>query len=226
MDKHKRKLSSFLRSVVVEFDNREAPTFPEGNIVEWRPNQSQPPLDGFEVLRRGDKNVKARVVIHIAHSPERFKVIPPLSDMISTREGTRAEIMAAVWQLVKTSGAQDKEDPTIVRPIAGLEKLVPHGAEGLAFHQIPEVVTRFLAHPDPVVIPYEIDVTKEHNFHPKCFDIPIEIEDPLKSKMAQLMQNFEGNTGTEIVQLEDKVGELAYFARDVKQKRDFLEAFA
>jgi hypothetical protein len=34
LDKSKRKLSSFLRSAVIEFDNREPPTFPEGNIVE------------------------------------------------------------------------------------------------------------------------------------------------------------------------------------------------
>lgn len=207
-------------------DNREAPTFSEGNIVEWHPAAGVAPVDGFEVLRRGDKNVKCRIVLHLQHSPERFKVIPPLSDMISMREGTRAEVMAAVWQLVKTSAAQDKEDPTIVRPIGGLEKLVPHGAEGLQFHQIPEVATRFLVHPDPVVINYEIDVSKDHTLHPRCFDIPIEIEDPLRSKMATLVQSFEGQAGSDIVKLEDKVGELAYFARDVKQKRDFLEAFA
>lgn len=210
---------------MVEFDNREAPTFPEGNVVEWHPRQDQAPLDAFEVLRRGDTNVKCRIVMHIAHSPDRYKVLAPLSDLISIREGSRAEIMAAVWQLVKSSGAQDKEDATIVRPVGGLEKILPHGSEGIAFHQIPEVVTRSLTHPDPVVIPYEIRVDKEANFHPQCFDIPIEVEDPLKSRMAQIVQTFEGQTGSEIVKLEDKVGELAYFARDVKQKRDFLESF-
>lgn len=226
MDKQKRKFSSFLRTAVVEFDHREAPTFPEGNMVEWRPRPNQPPVDGFEILRRGDADVKCRVVLHIAHSPERFKVLSPLSDLISLREGTRAEVMTAVWQLVKSSGAQDKEDGTIIRPVGGLQKLMPHGAEGMAFHQIPEVVSRYLAHPDPIVIPYEIKVDKESNLHPQCFDIPIEIEDPLKSKMAQIVQNFEGNAGADIVKLEDKVGELAYFARHLKQKKDFLDAFA
>lgn len=164
--------------------------------------------------------------MHLNHSPERFKVLPPLSDLISIREGTRAEIIQAVWQLVKTSGAQDKDDVTLIRPIGGLEKLLQPGAEGVQFHQIPELVTRYLAHPDPIVIPYEIDVSKEATFHPQCFDIPLEIEDPLKSKMATIVQNFEGGVGNEITKLEDKVGELAYFARDLKQKRDFLESFA
>lgn len=67
---------------------------------------------------------------------------------------------------------------------------------------------------------------QDYKLHSKCFDIPVEIEDPLKSKMAQIIQSFEGEEGKEVVKLEDKVGELAYFARDIKQKRDFLESFA
>ncbi len=56
--------------------------------------------------------------------------------------------------------------------------------------------------------------------------MPIETEDPLKSKMSSIVSGFEGQEGKEIVTLEDKVGELAYFARDLKQKRDFLESFS
>ncbi|RSH93276.1 SWI/SNF complex component snf12 [Saitozyma podzolica] len=214
LDKTRRKLSTFLRSAVVEFDNREAPTFPEGNVVEWHPQTLQPPLDGFEVLRRGDVNVNCRIILHVNHSPERFRVLPPLADMISVKEGTRAEVMAAVWKLVKVAGAQDKDDGSII------------SSDSLPFHQLPELVTRFLSHPEPIVIPYTIRVDKDFNFHTKCFDIPIEIEDPVKSKMATIVQNFEGDEGKEIAKLEDKVGELAYFARDLKQKRDFLESFA
>lgn len=44
--------------------------------------------------------------------------------------------------------------------------------------------------------------------------------------MSSLLMSFEGEEGKEIVKLEDKVGELVYFARDLKQKRDFLESFS
>jgi hypothetical protein len=37
LDKIKRKFTSFIKSAVVEFDQREAPTYPEGNIVEVCP---------------------------------------------------------------------------------------------------------------------------------------------------------------------------------------------
>nr|XP_018260323.1 uncharacterized protein I303_07241 [Kwoniella dejecticola CBS 10117]OBR82481.1 hypothetical protein I303_07241 [Kwoniella dejecticola CBS 10117] len=226
LDRTKRKFSTFLKSVIVEFDNREAPTFPEGNIVEWHAQNTTPPLDGFEILRRGDQNVNARIIIHLSHSPDRFKVLQPLADLISIKEGTRSEIINGVWKLIKVVGAQDRDDGTVIKAVGGLEKIFPQGTEPIAFHQIPEMATRFLTHPDPIVIPYTIQVDKDFNFHPKCFDIPFEVEDPLKSKMSSLVQSFEGKEGKEIVQLEDKVGELAYFARDVKQKRDFLESFA
>ena len=73
---------------------------------QWRPRNLQPPLDGFEVSRKGDVDVTCRIVLHIEHYPERFRVLPPLHDLIAMREGTRSEIMGAVWKLVKVAGAQ------------------------------------------------------------------------------------------------------------------------
>jgi SWI/SNF-related matrix-associated actin-dependent regulator of chromatin subfamily D len=80
-------------------------------------------LDGFEILRRGDKNVDCRLVLHIDHYPERFKVLEPLSGLVGMKEGTRAEVMASIWKLVKLTGAQDKDDGSIIRPSGGLEKV-------------------------------------------------------------------------------------------------------
>lgn len=126
----------------------------------------------------------------------------------------------------------------MIRRVGGFEKvghrscnsndaqILSADKETIPFHVLPELVGRFLTHPDPIVIPYTIRVDKEANFHTQCFDIPVEIEDPVKSKMAGILQGYEGEEGKEIVELEDRVSELAYFARDMKQKRDFLEAFA
>ncbi|KAL7425133.1 SWI/SNF and RSC complex subunit Ssr3 [Cryptotrichosporon argae] len=155
LDKTKRKFSTFLRSVVVELDGREVPTYPEGNIIEARGPRCSPPFGGSS----------------------RSQVLPPQ-------------------------------------------------AEGFPFFQIPELVTRHLAHPDPVVIPYEIRVDQDFNFHHQCYDIPVDLEDPLKSKMAQIVASYEGADGVEVVKLEEKVGELAYLSHDLKQKRDFLDSFA
>lgn len=44
--------------------------------------------------------------------------------------------------------------------------------------------------------------------------------------MSSLLTSFDGEEGKEIVKLEDKVAEMVYFTRDLKQKRDFLESFS
>lgn len=87
-------------------------------------------MDGFEVLRRGDVNVDCRILLHVAHQPERFKVLPPLNDLIGVQEGTRSDVMSALWKLIKVAGAQDKEDATVIRPVGGLEKV---GEVSMAF---------------------------------------------------------------------------------------------
>jgi SWI/SNF-related matrix-associated actin-dependent regulator of chromatin subfamily D len=130
LDKTRHKFTSFIRSAVVEIDQRSAPTYPEGNTIEWVPQPNQPPMDGFEVLRRGDVNVDCRILLHVAHQPERFKVLPPLNDLIGVQEGTRSDVMSALWKLIKVAGAQDKEDATVIRPVGGLEKV---GEVSMAF---------------------------------------------------------------------------------------------
>jgi hypothetical protein len=67
--------------------------------------------------------VNCRIVLHVAHYPERFRIMPPLSSLIAMKEGSRSDAMSAVWKLVKVAGAQDKEDGTIIRPVGGLEKV-------------------------------------------------------------------------------------------------------
>ena len=177
-------------------------------------------VDGFEISRRGDANINCRIVLHLASSPDRYRILPPLADILTIKEGTRAEIMAALWKFIKTSNAQDKQDPSIVKRIPALEPLM----EGdTPFHKLPEIVSHHLTHPDPVIIPYTIRVDQDALVSPKCWDIPVEIDDPFKSRVAPLLANQADEK--EINQLEDKVGELAYFARDLKQKKEFLEAF-
>lgn len=63
--------------------------------------------------------------------------------------------------------------------------------------------------------------------HPTVFDIPIEIEDPHKSKMHTAVQSLEsGPTLEGIMAAEDEVAALAHQIRTGREKRDFLTGFA
>lgn len=59
--------------------------------------------------------VKARVILHLEHQPEHFKVAPPLADIIGVREDTRVGVVAAFWNYIKLNGLQDKVHPTTIK---------------------------------------------------------------------------------------------------------------
>jgi SWI/SNF-related matrix-associated actin-dependent regulator of chromatin subfamily D len=70
-------------------------------------------------------------------------------------------------------------------------------------------------------------VDKDRNVHPTVFDIPIEIEDPHKTKMHAAVQSLEaGSTLEGIMAAEDEVAALAHQIRTGREKRDFLNGFA
>lgn len=98
----------------------------------------------------------------------------------------------------------------------------------LPFHLLPEVVNRYLTAPAPVILNYTIkcvsdhlflclvltlcfsssnhSVDQERNVNPKVFDIPIEIEDPLKTKAHAILNSLEGPPMRDIIAAEDEVG--------------------
>ncbi|KAJ9098493.1 hypothetical protein QFC19_006361 [Naganishia cerealis] len=229
----KRKFSQCIKHMVVEFGNRDLATYPEGNIVEWHPRTtpSTAPVDGFEIKRRGDQPVDCRIIIHLDQYPEKFKVLPPLCDLIGIKEESRSAVLSAMWKYIKTVGAQDKDDVTKLLPVGGLQKLMDPKDKDLPFHMLPEVVNRYLTAPAPVVLNYTIkyvghdlifwllltftattatmsdySVDQERNVHPKVFDIPIEIEDPLKTKAHAILSSLEGPPMRDIIAAEDEVG--------------------
>ena len=86
---------------------------------------------------------------------------------------------------------------------------------------------------------------QERSVCPKVFDIPIEIEDPLKTKSHAILSSLEGQPMKDIMAAEDdvsvtglealtsltrfisqQVATLAYTIRTSKEKRDFLLAFS
>lgn len=82
--------------MIVELD-RDMSLYPDGNILEvrsscyfftllyidlgitkWPRTQPATPLDGFTVRRTGDQPTKIRVIMHLEHFPEQYKVAPEL----------------------------------------------------------------------------------------------------------------------------------------------------
>ncbi|KAF8588121.1 SWI/SNF complex 60 kDa subunit [Ramaria rubella] len=217
-----RKFSSFLKAVIVEFD-RDPAIYPDGNIVEWRGTGSHAEQDGFEIKRRGDVSVPARVILHLKRTPERYKLVEPLVEVLDMKEETRTGIITALWHYIKVNGLQDKVDRKIIRPDAKLRAIF--GVDQITFQQLPDVVNRCLKPVDPVVLSYTINVEPGNTSGMKAYDIEIAMDDAaLKAKMTAV--HAPGESAKQLAALDEEIAIAAQSIRSSKTKLDFLNAFA
>ena len=96
-------------------------TYTERVLYQWRrpqatPQAAPPSLDGFTVRRTGDTQTRIRVLIHLEHYPEQYKVSPELSALLDIKEDSRIGVVTALWNYIKVNNLQDKVDRRIIRP--------------------------------------------------------------------------------------------------------------
>ena len=60
-----------------------------------------PEYDGLEIKRKGDANVKARIIMQLDQDPAKFNLSPMLKDMLDVSTETKPAIMVAMWQYIK-----------------------------------------------------------------------------------------------------------------------------
>lgn len=117
-----RKFSSFLKSMIVEFD-RDTSLYPESSIVEWHKQPAESEKDGFEIKRRGDQATKARIILHLDHIPEKYGISEPLAQLLGIKEDSRAGIITHMWAYVKQNNLLDKEDRRVIKADAYLKEV-------------------------------------------------------------------------------------------------------
>jgi hypothetical protein len=87
------------------------------------------------------------------------------------------------------------------------------GAEVIPFNFLPELVNRYLAPPNPVVINYTVNPSTPPPDRPAAWDIELKLEDvALKSKMQGVSLNRSRDTLRELTKLDDEVGLLGSFS--------------
>ncbi|KAG0281486.1 SWI/SNF complex component snf12 [Linnemannia exigua] len=224
-----RKFSSFFRSVMIELE-RDSNLYPNGNFVEWHKSTNQADVDGFEIKRHGDENVKVKVILHVDNSPERFKLSPELADVLAIDVETRPGIMMALWQYIKFHQLQDPEDKRNINCDQKLATLF--GQPKISFPALPELIGRFLSPPDPIVLEYTVRVDKPYHLSSHCYDLDVELDDPtFKSKISNLLSstslNAANNTLPKQIHAQDEqIMQYIQSMQNSKTKRDFLLRFA
>ncbi|KAJ1945914.1 SWI/SNF and RSC complex subunit Ssr3, partial [Linderina macrospora] len=118
------KFSEFVNSVMVEL-NRDSSH--ADNLVQWR-RTTDNDVDGFEIKRRGDEDVKTKITLEMRTATDRFKVNNvKLRDLLDIR-GTvsKAGFIMKLWQYIKLNNLQDSDDPDQIKCDAGLQKALGH----------------------------------------------------------------------------------------------------
>ena len=57
--------------------------------------------DGFEIKRRGDTNIRCKLIVYLDNQPERYKVAPLLTEALGIIEDTKANVISSLWMYVK-----------------------------------------------------------------------------------------------------------------------------
>ncbi|KAM3822821.1 SWI/SNF-related matrix-associated actin-dependent regulator of chromatin subfamily D member 3 isoform 2-T2 [Vipera latastei] len=200
LSKQKRKFSSFFKSLVIELDKDLYG--PDNHLVEWHRTPTTQETDGFQ--------------------PPQFKLDPRLARLLGIHTQTRSAIIQALWQYIKTNKLQDSHDKEYINCDKYFQQIFD--CSRLKFSEIPQRLTNLLLPPDPIVINHIISVDPNDQKKTACYDIDVEVEDPLKGQMSSFLLSTANQQ--EITALDNKIHETIESIHQLKIQRDFMLSFS
>jgi len=221
--KMKRKFSSFFKSLVIELDKDLYG--PDNHLVEWHRTPTTGETDGFQVKRPGAKDVKCSIFLLLDYQPIQHKLDSRLARLLGIHTQTRPMIINALWQYIKTHKLQDAHEREFINCDKYLEQIF--GCPRMRFGEIPERLRPFLFPAEPIQINHiiTVDPTGEpNNKKTACYDIEVEIDDPLKQQMSNFVLSTTNQQ--EITTLDSRIHETVDTINELKTNREFLLSFA
>ncbi|KAJ8245932.1 hypothetical protein GJAV_G00261840 [Gymnothorax javanicus] len=218
--KQKRKFSSFFKSLVIELDKELYG--PDNHLVEWHRMPTTQETDGFQVKRPGDVNVKCTLLLMLDHQPPQYKLDPRLARLLGVHTQTRANIMQALWLYIKNNKLQDSHEKEYINCNRYFRQIF--SCTRMRFSEIPMKLAGLLQHPDPIVINHIISVDPNDQKKTACYDIDVEVDDPLKGQMNSFLSSTTNQQ--EIPALEMKIHETIESINQLKTQRDFMLSFS
>ncbi|XP_075703109.1 SWI/SNF-related matrix-associated actin-dependent regulator of chromatin subfamily D member 2 isoform X1 [Rhinoderma darwinii] len=218
--KQKRKFSSFFKSLVIELDKDLYG--PDNHLVEWHRMATTQETDGFQVKRPGDVNVKCTLLLMLDHQPPQYKLDTRLARLLGVHTQTRANIMQALWLYIKNNKLQDSHEKEYINCNRYFRQIF--NCIRMRFSDIPMKLASLLQHPDPIIINHSISVDPNDQKKTACYDIEVEVDDPLKSQMSNFLASTTNQQ--EIANLDAKIHETIESINQLKTQRDFMLSFS
>uniref|UniRef100_A0A8C1VRF3 SWI/SNF related, matrix associated, actin dependent regulator of chromatin, subfamily d, member 2 n=1 Tax=Cyprinus carpio TaxID=7962 RepID=A0A8C1VRF3_CYPCA len=188
----------------------------------WHRMPTTQETDGFQVKRPGDVNVKCTLLLMLDHQPPQYKLDPRLARLLGVHTQTRASIMQALWLYIKSNKLQDCHEKEYIICNRYFRQIF--GCPRMRFSDIPMKLAGLLQHPDPIIINHIISVDPNDQKKTACFDIDVEVDDPLKAQMTSFLSSTTSQQ--EITALEMKIHETIESINQLKTQRDFMLSFS
>lgn len=218
--KHKRKFSSFFKSLVIELDKDLYG--PDNHLVEWHRTSTTQETDGFQVKRPGEKNVRCTMLFMLNYLPQQYKLDGRLARLLGIHTQTRPVIIQALWQYIKSHKLQDEHEREFINCDGYLGPIL--GASRLRFADIPRLLQPLLHPPDPIIIHHIISVDPADSKKQSCYDIEVEVDDTLKTQMTNFL--LSANSQQEIEELEKRITDTVANIQQHRIQREFYLGFS
>ncbi|XP_069778738.1 SWI/SNF-related matrix-associated actin-dependent regulator of chromatin subfamily D member 3-like isoform X3 [Narcine bancroftii] len=154
--------------------------------------------------------------------PTQFKLDPRLARLLGIHTQTRSAIVQALWQYIKTNKLQDSHDKEYISCDKYFQQIFD--CPRLKFSEIPQRLTNLLLPPDPIIINHLISVDLSDQKKTACYDIDVEVDDPLKCQMSSFLLSTANQQ--EIAGLDNKIHETIESINQLKIQRDFMLSFS
>ncbi|CAL9085112.1 unnamed protein product [Musa hybrid cultivar] len=180
------KFSSFFRRVTIALDPS---LYPENPTIVWEQARSPVPQEGFEVKRRGDKEFTASIRLEMNYNPEKFRLSPPLMEVLGIEVDTRARIIAGIWQYVKAKKLQSTTDSSYFACDPPLKKIF--GEDKMKFAMVSQKISHHLYPPQPIHLEHKIRLSGNGAVGNACYDVLVDVPFPLQKEMSAFLANTE-----------------------------------
>uniref|UniRef100_A8QGC5 Brahma associated protein 60 kDa, putative n=1 Tax=Brugia malayi TaxID=6279 RepID=A8QGC5_BRUMA len=156
------------------------------------------------------------------YQPMKFKLHPRLGKVLGMATETRPKIIEALWQYIKTHKLQDQSERDNINCDCYLEQIF--GVKRMRFMEIPQRLQNLLHQPDPLILHHTIQYSEGSEKNTACYDIDVEMEDPLKTQMSSFLHSHANMP--DISALDQKIFDIVEQINEWKLRRDFYVRFA
>jgi SWI/SNF-related matrix-associated actin-dependent regulator of chromatin subfamily D len=251
------RLSHFFKQITVEFDRNSSLQPDQLAQVEWKKPEARDQrgnkqlnladdenFDCIEFERKGDENLNVTVNLIRDDYPERYRLSPPLAELLDMVESDRGGVITGLWHYIRHNKLYEDEETRQIRCDAKLrpvrifssQKLFPSqlisispqifNADRILFYHLPDHLARHLTPLPPIKLPYTIRVDAAHQTDPKptIYDISVLVEDPLRAHVSRVLTAT--TPLSQIEKLDEQIALAVQAMQASKAKHDFFEAMA